>query len=608
MLPQEQECKNCQYLHLKVLHYLFRKDFCRMMENAAARSKQGSGLAYFGKKPDLWKYRVRDSAQLEAYLMDNHNQSPEFTGFNAYSVDPMLSRITLTAPQTVRDGFEAHGAWAGRADTLKMGRLANENPPVLLTHDAKGNRVDQVEFHPAYHALMRKGVEVGLHSSLWQETPEERGIRNLARATRVYLTAGVEMGHLCPLIMTSASIAVLSNNEAVLNEWLPKILTNKHDGRNLYVGDKFGATIGMGMTERQGGSDLRANITRATPAGDGVWKINGAKWFMSAPACDAFIVLAQTESGLSAFLIPRMLENGLTNGIEFQRLKNKLGNKSNASSEVEFKNCLAIMLGDDGRGIATIMDMVSFTRLDCAVASAGLMRTALAEAVHHCRYRSAFGEKLIDQPLMERVLADMALDVAAATALSMRLAVAFDRAAANSTEAAYARLMTPVIKYWVCKMAPSLVYEAMECLGGNGYIETGNLARHYREAPLNAIWEGAGNIMCLDVLRVAAKSSEVVETVLEGLRVDIGSDNAHTFVDVIRSAITMTHSDPGGARILVEQLAMTAAAAELFRLGAGDLAKAFMETRLGGLWRNTYGMLDKRYDARGFLDSEYPFI
>ena len=514
----------------------------------------------------------------------------------------------MTAPKSVRDELSVHGSWAGKSDSLKLGRLANENPPELLTHDAKGNRLDQVEYHPAYHALMRKGVQVGLHSSLWQEQPAERGIRNLVRAARVYMTAGVEMGHLCPLIMTSASVAVLSKNESVLNEWLPKVLSDKYDSRNLHMGDKQGVTIGMGMTERQGGSDVRANTTRAVSAGNGIWEIRGAKWFMSAPSCDAFIVLAQTDAGLGAFLIPRMLDNGRANGIEFQRLKRKLGNHSNASSEVEFNDCLAIIIGDEGRGISTIMDMVNFTRLDCAVASAGLMRTSLAEAVHHCRHRAAFGDKLIDQPIMERVLADMALDVAAASALSMRLATAFDRASANSAEAAYARLMTPVVKYWVCKLAPSLTYEAMEALGGNGYVETGNLARHYREAPLNAIWEGAGNIMCLDVLRVSSKSAEVVDTVLDGLLTDIGSENAKTLIDVIRSAVLMAQSDPGGARILVEQLAMTAAAAELFRLGSGDIARAFMETRLGGLWRNTYGMLDNRYDARSFLEREYPIF
>lgn len=538
--------------------------------------------------------------------MHEMNQSPDYSGFNAFAHDPLLDLITLTLPKTVRDGLAKHGAWAGNADTLKLGRLANEFTPVLNTHDAKGNRIDLVEFHPAWHALMRKGADAGLHNSIWQDAPGERGVRNLARAARVYMTAGVEHGHLCPLIMTNASVAALSANETLLNEWLPKILSGKYDATNRSMDLKQGVTIGMGMTERQGGSDVRANTTTAHTQGNGIWQINGAKWFLSAPMCDAFLVLAQMDEGLGCFLLPRLLDDGRSNGLEFQRLKDKLGNRSNASSEVEFKNSLGILVGEPGRGIQTIMEMVSLTRLDCAVASAGTMRTCLAEAVHHSRHRSAFGKKLIDQPLMERVLGDMAMDVAGATALVMRLAQAFDRAPANPAEAAYARLMTPVIKYWVCKIAPALIYEAMECLGGNGYVETGNLARHYREAPLNAIWEGAGNVMCIDVMRVASKSREVVDTVLAGLHQDLAHENAATFVDVIRSAIDMTANDPGGARIMVEQLALTAAAAELNRLGRGELAQAFVDTRLGGLWRNTYGMLDNRYDTRMILDSEYP--
>jgi len=301
-----------------------------------------------------------------------------------------------------------------------------------------------------------------------------------------------------------------------------------------------------------------------------------------------------------------MIDDGRANGIQFQRLKDKLGNRSNASSEVEFNDSLGILIGEPGQGISTIMDMVSFTRLDCAVSSAGLMRACLSEAIHHCRHRAAFGKFLIDQPLMERVLADMVLDVSAATALVFRLASAFDRASANPAEAAYARLMTPVVKYWVCKLAPPLIYEAMECLGGNGFVETGNLARHYREAPLNAIWEGAGNVMCLDVLRVMTKSGEIVETVLDGLQQDLGADTSGKLIDVIRSAANMVKSEPAGARILVEQLAYTAAAAELRKIGAGETADAFLETRLGGLWRSTYGMLDNRVNARRILEKDYP--
>ncbi|MEM7214251.1 MAG: acyl-CoA dehydrogenase family protein [Pseudomonadota bacterium] len=538
--------------------------------------------------------------------MHDLNQSPGYEGFNAYKDDPMLGLLTLSLKETVKDGLARMGAWAGNAETINLGVLANENEPQLHTHDAKGNRLDRVDFHPAWHALMRRGVDAGLHNSIWQENSEEVGGRNLARAARVYMTSGVEMGHLCPLIMTNASVATLNANQGVLNEWLPKILSNKYDPSHKPADMKAGVTIGMGMTERQGGSDVRANTTSAEELGNGVWKVTGEKWFMSAPMCDAFLVLAQMKEGLGCFLLPRILEGGKSNGLEFRRLKKKLGNRSNASSEVEFRDSLGILVGEPGQGIRTIMDMVGFTRLDCAVASAGLMRTSLAEAVHHCRHRSAFGKKLIDQPLMERVLADLVLDVSAATALTFRLASSFDRAPANPEEAAYARLMTPVIKYWVCKSAPSLIYEAMECLGGNGYIETSNLPRHFREAPLNAIWEGAGNIMCLDLLRVISKSGEVLDTVLEGIQRDLGGDEYGKVIDVLKSASRMAKEDQGGARILIEQLAYTAAAAELKRIGAGETADAFIETRLGGLWRSTYGMLDNRYNARAIIEKDYP--
>ncbi len=538
--------------------------------------------------------------------MVEENQSPEFKGFNAYENDPLLGLLTLSLKPQVKEGLSRLGAWAGNGETINLGRLANENTPVLHTHDARGNRIDRVDFHPSWHALMRRGVEAGLHNSLWTENPDEAGGRNVARAARVYMTSGVEMGHLCPLIMTSACMPALNANPSVLNEWLPKIQSMKYDPSHRPMQQKAGVMIGMGMTEQQGGSDVRANTSTATLLGDEIWNINGEKWFMSAPFCDAFLVLAQTDKGLGCFLIPRILDDGKPNGLHFRRLKDKLGNRSNASSEVEFKASLGMPIGEPDKGIQAIMEMVSFTRLDCAVASAGLMRICLAEAVHHCHHRMVFGKKLIDQPLMQRVLADMVLDVSAATALVFRLASAFDRAGANPAQAAYARLMTPVVKYWVCKLAPSLIYETMECLGGNGYTEAFNIARHYREAPLNAIWEGSGNVMCLDVLRVMGKSGEVLDTVLEGLQQDLGSAGASKLVDVIRSAATMSQDDPGGARILVEQLAFTAAAAELKRIGAGETADAFIETRLGGLWRSTYGMFDNRHNARRIIEKDYP--
>ena len=534
------------------------------------------------------------------------NQSPEFAGYNAFVSDPILAQATATLPDSIKSELDVHGQWAGQGETIRLGHLANNNLPELHTHDSKGKRIDLVEYHPAYHALMRRGFSIGLNSSVWKDGKTESGVRNLARAARLYMTAQVEHGHLCPLVMTNASVAALMSSQKVLKDWLPKILSDKYDSSQKPPGQKDGVTIGMGMTERQGGSDISATMTVAKPKNDGNFEIKGHKWFLSAPMCDAFLVVAQMKKGLGCFLVPRFMPDGTSNGIEFQQLKNKLGNHSNASSEAEFRKSNGVLIGEPGRGIASIMEMVTLTRLDCAVASAGIMRVSLAEAVHHCCHRKAFENFLIDQPLMQRVLADMSLDVAAATALSIRLAASFDRAPANPAEAAYARLMTPVIKYWVCKLAPSLVYEAMECLGGNGYVETGNLARHYREAPLNAIWEGSGNIMCLDVLRVVSKSSEILDSVLTILERDLDSSGAAKVVDVIRTAVKMGDSDPGSARILTEQLALTAAAAELNRLGADVVAAAFTESRLGGLWRSSYGMLDNRHDASSILQTVCP--
>ena len=538
------------------------------------------------------------------------NQSPSYAGFNAWQNNALLQAVCSPLQQSVIDDLDNHGAWAGQKETIELGRLANINQPLLKTHDAKGYRIDQVEYHPAYHALMRRGVGVGLHNSIWDDGQAEKGSRGLARAARLYMSAGVDMGHLCPITMTNASIATIMSTPAVAGEWLARIQTRDYDSSSNPPAQKSGLTIGMGMSEKHGGSDVRANTSIAREAGEGVWRLRGHKWFLSAPMCDAFLMLAKTPSNdensqPSCFLVPRILPNGEKNGLHFQRLKEKLGNCSNASSEVEFDGVLAHLIGEEGRGISSILEMVTLTRLDCSITSAGIMYAALGEAIHHCRHRSAFGEQLIDQPLMSRVLGDMALDVAAASALCMRLAMAFDNLATDPVEAAYARIMTPVIKYWVCKSAPGLIYEAMECLGGNGYVEEGNLARHYREAPLNGIWEGSGNIMCLDIMRVIAGNSEILPAVLSLLERDLGQGSGKS-VEVIQTAAGMADGDPGSARILIEQLALTAAAAELKRLQLGETGDAFIESRLGGLWRSTYGMLDNRYDVRGILDTWYP--
>ena len=535
------------------------------------------------------------------------NQPPPLAGTNAWRGDPLLVQLAETFSAEVRKDLDLHGRFVMSHEAQDLARLANTETPKLRSHDRQGRRLDQVEYHPAYHALLRRSVQIGLHSSVWENGEAETARRHQVRAARFFLTAQLECGHLCPITMTSASLAALMASPKLFREWAPRVTTRKYDQSQKPPVEKTGLTLGMGMTEKQGGTDVRANTTRAERAGNGFYRLTGHKWFMSAPMSDAFLVLGQANEGLSCFLVPRILSDGTGNGFRFQRLKDKLGNRSNASSEVEFVNAIGELVGEAGAGVRTIMDMVTLTRLDCAVASSGIMRAGLAEAVHHARHRQVFGKPLIEQPLMQRVLADMALDVAAATALSFRLARSFDEAATSRGDAAFARAMTPVVKYWVCKIAPPLLYEAMECLGGNGYVEEAPLARYYREAPVNAIWEGSGNVMALDVMRVLGRSPGLFDEVMAGIERDMGLAGSGT-TSVLRAALQVASSDEGSARILTEQLALAAAAAELKRLGAGRIADAFIETRLAGQWRTTYGMLDARHDARLVIDTLYPAL
>ena len=538
---------------------------------------------------------------------DVTNQSPPLSGNNAWRGDPLLVQLAEFFSAPVKKDLDALGRFVLSPEAQDLARLANTETPRLRTHDRQGCRLDIVEYHPAYHALIRRSVAMGLHSSIWENGAEETARRHQIRAARYYLMAELETGHLCPVTMTSASLAALMASSKLFREWAPRVTTRKYDQSHRPPVEKAGLTLGMGLTEKQGGTDVRANTTRAERAGGGFHRLTGHKWFMSAPMSDAFVMLAQADEGLSCFLVPRLIGEGQGNGFRFQRLNDKLGNRSNASSEVEFAGAIGEMVGEPGAGIKTIMDMVTLTRLDCAIASAAIMRAGLAEAVHHTRHRQAFGKALVDQPLMQRVLADLALDGAAAAALSFRLARSFDEAANDRAEAAFARSMTPVVKYWVCKIAPSVLYEAMECLGGNGYVEEAPLARYYREAPVNAIWEGSGNVMALDVLRVIARAPELFEDVLAGIEKDLGPGGPGT-ISVLKAAIQVAARDEGAARILTEQLALSAAAAELKRLGAGRIADAFIETRLAGQWRATYGMLDARHDARLIVDTLYPAI
>jgi putative acyl-CoA dehydrogenase len=427
----------------------------------------------------------------------------------------------------------------------------------------------------------------------------------VVRAAKFYMAAQVETGHLCPITMTRASVAALAAQPDLLAKTMPVIGSRAYDPTFAPWPTKRGMTLGMGMTEKQGGTDVRSNMTRATREAD-AYRITGHKWFMSAPMCDAFLVLAQADEGLSCFFMPRFLPDGTVNAIEFQRLKEKLGNRSNASSEVEFRGAWGTRVGEEGKGIRTIIQMVQLTRQDCAIASAGLMRSGLAHALFHTRNRSVFRKHLADQPLMQAVLSDMALHVEASIALVMRLCRSFDRAPHDQGEAAYMRLLTPAIKYWVCKSAPGFLYEAMECLGGNGYVEEGILARHYRESPVNAIWEGSGNVMCLDVLRALSREPEAAASILADLaRETAGLPHASEAAASIGTTFRQSDSERT-ARLAVEKLALLAAAAALNQVSPSQ-AELFARTRLAGSRASMYGAVDLgRDDITRLLDRALP--
>ncbi len=543
------------------------------------------------------------------------NQSPPFADVNLFTTDRALTEAVSReggGPAVKR--LTAFGALTGSAEAFERGRIANENPPRLRPFDSKGRRLDTVEFHPAYHECMEISVHEGLHCSAWDHLvkPGAKPVTgaNVARSAGCYMAIQMEAGHQCPITMTNASVPTLLLQPEIAKWWLPKILSRDYDKAFKPAAEKCGVTIGMGMTEKQGGTDVRANATVAEPVGNGgpggEYLLTGHKWFMSAPMCDAFLVLAQAPGGLSCFLMPRFLPDGNVNALAFQRLKDKLGNRSNASSEVEFQAAHAWLIGEEGRGVPTIIEMVTCTRLDCAVASAGLMRLAVANAIQHCRHRSVFQKHLVDQPLMTQVLADLVLDVEAATALSFRLARSFDRAA-DAHAAAWRRLMTPVTKYWVCKIGPALAYEAMECLGGNGYVEEGLAARLYRELPLNAIWEGSGNVMALDLLRVLQREPETVEIVMDEFGRAVGGD-AHLRAHLARVQGLLQEPrmlDRRG-RDLAEALAMLAAGTILRAHAPAAVADAFIGTRLSGAGRQTYGQGLDWADTRAIVDRALP--
>ena len=507
------------------------------------------------------------------------NQPPPYEGRNLLAGDLALREALSRegASEALAD-VDAWGAELGRAETYALADAANRQPPRLRTLDRTGERVDDVEFHPAWHELMRMATARGEHASPWRQPG--RGAQ-VARAAMYILHAQVENGTQCPLTMTYAAVPALRNHasKTLADAWLPKVLALDYDPRPLPIESKRAALIGMGMTERQGGSDVRSNRTQAVAQGDGSYRLTGHKWFFSAPQCDAHLVLAQAD-GIGCFLVPRQRDDGTRNALRLVRLKDKLGNRSNASSEVEFDGAVGYLVGEPGRGIATILEMVRHTRLDCVLGTTGMMRASLAWALHHARHRIAFGAALVDQPLMRNVLADLALEVEAATTLALRLAGAFDREA-GSADHALSRVLTPAAKYWICKRGPPLAAEAIEVLGGNGYVEENPLPRLYREMPVNSIWEGSGNVIALDVLRALSREPAVSDALQATLREASGADaRFDAAVTALERELATNLDDVASSRRIAQQVTLTVQAALLIRHAPNAVADAFCASRL----------------------------
>ena len=533
------------------------------------------------------------------------NQVPPLDGLNLYRSDlPLQQWVHRYRGDWADEQLSAYGQLAG-GPLMQAGFLANANPPVFHSHDRYGHRIDVVEFHPAYHELMSAGIAHGITSAPWTDP---RPGAQVARAATMYLHNQAEAGTSCPMTMTFACVPALRLQPDLAEKWLPKILSREYDPRNLPMERKSGLTIGMAMTEKQGGTDVRANTTRALPVGSGgpgqPYELVGHKWFCSAPMCDAFLTLAQTDKGLSCFLLPRHRPDGSRNQFYIQRLKDKLGNQANASSEVEFRGALAWMLGEEGRGVPTIIEMVSMTRFDCMIGSSSLMRQALTQATHHCAHRLVGGRVLVEQPLMQNVLADLALESEAALALTMRMAGALDTPD-DEHEAGFIRLATAIGKYWICKRAPAMINEAQECLGGAGYVEDSILPRLYREAPVNSIWEGSGNVQCLDVLRALSKEPGVVEMLFAELDDGKGDARLQAHVDKLKQHFADKDDIQYRARQLTEDIAVALQARLLLQAGNNMVSDAFIASRLEGHGR-VYGTLPRGVDVRGLVERSMP--
>ena len=527
------------------------------------------------------------------------NQPQPLVEYNVFEGNRALrDALRLNAPQLDPAPVAALGSLLGSADMQAHARLANVHTPQLRSHDRFGRRTDQVEFHPSYHALMSAAIAAGIHGTPWTERTESP---HVLRAASFMLFTELEPSVLCPISMTYAAMPSLRRNAAIYADWGPGLASRHYDPSLKSWRDKPGLTMGMGMTEKQGGSDVRANTTQAVPDGVDPWgarfRITGHKWFLSAPMCDAFLVLAQSTGGLSCFFLPRVLPDGSFNDMRILRLKDKLGNKANASSEVEFQDATAWLVGQEGRGVPQILEMGTMTRMDCALGTSGLMRQALALALDHTAQREAFGKRLIDQPLMRNVLADLALESEAATALAIRVARAFDKPG-DEHEIAIARLLTPIAKFWICKRGSQFAQEAMECLGGNGYVEEGGegiMARIYREMPVNSIWEGAGNIMALDLLRALHKADAGAALAAELAP----AKGAHAALDRVAAALPAqveAMATEVEARRLAQNVALAVQAGLLYQTAPAAVFSAFCDSRLGGNWGHTFGTLSSATD------------
>ncbi|GAA1524517.1 acyl-CoA dehydrogenase family protein [Streptomyces albidochromogenes] len=529
------------------------------------------------------------------------NQAPPLVEYDVFTADRALSEgverhIAPELADEVREELAGLGRSAGSAQAQQWGVQANENPPELRTHDRYGHRIDEVEFHPAWHRLLGKAVAAGL-TDAWG-----RPGGHVRRAAGFLVWTQAEAGHGCPVSMTHAAVPALRADPALAAEWEPRLTSHVYEEGLTTPSLKAGALFGMGMTEKQGGSDVRANTTNAEPlTGEGEYLLTGHKWFCSAPMCDGFLVLAQAPGGLSCFLVPRILADGTRNVFRIQRLKDKLGNRSNASSEVEFDGTWARLVGEEGRGVRTIIEMVAATRLDCVIGSAALMRQSVAQATHHAAYRSAFGGKLIDKPLMRNVLADLALESEAATTLALRLAAAYD--SDSEQDRAFLRLAVPAAKYWVTKRCTPVAAEALECLGGNGYVEESGLPRLLRESPLNSIWEGSGNVQALDVLRALQREPLALNAFLTEIGQARGAD--HRLDGAIKNLLTELadlEGMEGRARRVVERMALVLQGSLLVRWAPPEVADAFCASRLGGDWGTAFGTLPHSLDLASVVE------